>query len=240
MRARFAVAVLPGLGLMLAACSHGDCDDYLGSRPTVTNFAVPCKPSAFHPGRDGGFSCCSDDPAASQGRLPAYAVIPPADGLELGEPLFADLRNDLSAFGQCALGEVEAADVFDDCLVPCNPRWSHEDVVAVCGGGNPFMSCCQTVPTEPADCLNVDGLWRAVRGSDMSSPEDWVTSEPGTRQDPELAGCHDWAMVEERFDATRFRDCVSQLGSADQRGLCIPVETCPVSEEIDPCLARNG
>lgn len=215
----------------------GDCDNHFGSEPTATQFATPCEPSMFNAGRYGGQSCCSDDPAAANGLLPSYAATPPDGGA--GEPLFAELRNDLAAFGQCRVGEIEEMHVFDTCIRPCNPLWPAEDVVAVCGHGQPFMSCCQSVPTVLADCVTVDGVSRAVRGSDMAAPEDWVVAEPGTRQDPELTGCRDWATTENGFDDTRFRDCVSQLTSADQRGFCIPVETCPSNEEIDPCRAQN-
>lgn len=80
-------------------------------------------------------------------------------------------------------------------------------------------------------------------GADVASPEEWLTDE-GTRQDAELEGCNEWPTVDGQRDEARFSDCVAQLSSADQRGVCLPasVGVCPGSEQVealDPCEARN-
>lgn len=236
--ARLSVALLADA---LGCGGLGDCEDL--RRPSIaTAFLEPCDPRGFTAGRRDDYLCCSDDPSAADGLVPDYESLALPDGVG-SSPLFAGDRASWSAWGQCTIkGFEERNSDLGGCPRPCNPRWSAERIALVCQ--RPGDLCCPTIPTQATDCVFVDGRWRAIRGSDLASPEAWIVDEPGTRQDPALDGCGDWATVDGRHDVSRFADCVKQLSAADQRGFCVPDTegSCPGSEAIetvDPCEARN-
>jgi hypothetical protein len=86
--------------------------------------------------------------------------------------------------------------------------------------GRPAV-CLRFEATTPEDCVFKDGRFRAIRGTDVTTPEEWIVDEPGTRQDPELRACRAWATDGSgALDDAKLLDCVHQLGAADQRGWC--------------------
>jgi hypothetical protein len=158
----------------------------------------------------------SIDAAAAGGRPPRYPSVD-APSSTLGDPLFSLDRNDWSLFGKCALNHVADPRTVH---FACNPTWGSETIELVCG----TIGCLQDDAVVEDDCVFLDGVWRAIRGSDMKTPEEWIVANPGTRQDPELKGCTDYATVETGVvDRVRLLDCVHQLGAADQRGFCIDI-----------------
>ena len=224
--------------LALTGCPHADCDDELPAEHLATGFRAPCRPIKGDAGK-----CCSDDPAALDGLLPSYESTQAQAGQD-GEPLFSAARGRWSEFGQCMLDDYSPRQSsLGGCPIPCNPTWDSVSVEAVCG---PAKRCCATLPTQNEDCVLRDGVWRAVRGSDVASPNEWIVAEPGTRQDPDLLGCMDYARMSSGGvnDAT-LRRCVATLSAADQRGYCIDAAFgCPSDDpnmlpEVDVCAARN-
>ncbi len=197
----------------------------------------PCHPDA-NAERDDSPRCYSTDAAASEGLLPRFdGVDAPASAL--GDPLFALHRNAWSHWGYCGVPNQRKP---VPAIRPCNPWWPSETVAQVCGEAS---VCYQSQLVEPEDCVLVDGTWRAVAGTDMAAPEDWIVDEPGTRQDPELRGCTNYATVAGKVDRARLLDCVRQLTAADQRGICIvgldppPQTNPPTGTSSDVCRARN-
>jgi hypothetical protein len=187
--------------------------------------------------------CCSDDPAAWNGGLPAYRDdIPNAE-----QPLFSAQNNDLGTSGMCVqlddvpcgsgLGQSDASGAceFPNCPIPCNPTWSTADVAHVCG---PMRECCQTRELEPNDCVLDGGVWRPVTGKDVPDKTTWSSSEHSTHQDPNGQACSALAAASDLQDET-FRMCLDQLGVANQRGYCMPV--CPplIPEGPDACEQLN-
>ena len=175
----------------------------------------PCDPmprdgscSPLHDG-DRTRRCFSEDAAAAGGKLPDYPGVE-APASELGEPLFSFHRNQWSSFGRCTFEDLSV----DEVSHACNPSWTDEQIAAVC---DEFEGCLRLDETNADDCVRVDGVWRAVRGSDVADPQDWIVDNPGTRQDPDLVGCTEWATVSGVVDDARLRDCVRQLTAADQR-----------------------
>lgn len=183
------------------------------------------------------YTCCSDDPAAVGGNLPAYA----GRGIAGSEPIFSGENNGIGTSGVCvrtdeiedALRESAAA----GCPVPCNPTWSPVDVSTVCGAGR---ICCQTTALDAKDCVvdPITGRWRPVRASDIGEkyPDgtivtDWSPGAHFTHQDPGGTGCI-WFVGD--VSSAEFWDCVHQLGVADQRGLCM------LPEECDDCRDDPG
>lgn len=230
----------------IVACrDDGDCEN-IAPAALPTGGLEPCHPSRFQRGHHGGAKvCCSDDPATARGLVPDYQAIrvDGTDPADFGDPLFSGARALFSEWGQCVIPNFAPENVdLRTCPRPCNPRWSQERIQAVCSPTSDFpASCCPTIPTVPEDCVFIDGRWRAIRGTDVASPVDWITDSPGTRQDPELSGCHDWATLPDgRVDPERLRDCVDQLTAADGRGACGSGD-CPGSDSdlVDPCEAMN-
>lgn len=182
-----------------------------------------------NPGRDTGLTCCSDDPAALGGALPAFA----GRGVDGGEtPYFSGANNALGTSGMC----VDASEVEDGlteaaaagCPVPCNPTWSDEDVGAVCGSG---AVCCQTRVLEAADCIDDGGTLRPVTGDDIGAGTDWNPGAHATHQDPAGLGCSNLAQGD--MSSSIFTECILELSVANQRGLCVQATACPSLEQ--PC-----
>jgi hypothetical protein len=236
--------------LTVASCyDPGDCEE-IPAEHLPTGFSQPCHPGNFQRGADLKV-CCPDDPAAAGGLPPDYDAVDAPD-TALGEPLFSAARAPWSQWGQCVIDGFSNEDVdLAGCPRPCNPRWSQGRINLVCGGSAEAVGhdCCPTVPTSLEDCVLENGRWRAVRGTDVSVPEDWVVDAAGTRQDPDLSGCTEWATSPSgSVDTGRLADCVANLSSADQRGFCdtlVPGTECPGAEDpalaaaIDPCEAKN-
>jgi hypothetical protein len=228
--ALYGVAV--GLGAVVAtSCINVDY-------PTV---AFRCNPRQSDNCPETHF-CCSDDPAAVMGELPAYM------GKEIsgGTPLFSGINNALGTSGMCVRTEdippgsglLEPNVV--NCPIPCNPTWSDGDIAAVCGGNR---VCCQTVAMEAKDCLLEDGEWRPATGADVPALTNWANGLHATHQDPGGIGCTTFAMGDQGSET--FMDCVAQLTVADQRGYCMALaqgQQCPTAPEsgfVDACTQIN-
>jgi hypothetical protein len=143
-----------------------------------------------------------------------------------GEPLFSFERNDFSSVGRCPLGHAKLEDVR-----PCNPTWDPVKVEQVCGKS---QACSQVEPVALEDCVFANGRWRPIRGTDVATPDEWIVEEPGTRQDPELIACTEYATSSNgELDEAKLLDCVHQLGAADQRGVCDIVSYDPPRDVCD-------
>jgi hypothetical protein len=223
------------------ACGVGDTELIGGGPPGPLGFPPPCNPSV-DPGTNG-YRCCSDDPAANDGQLPAYE----GKGIVGGPPLFSGANNDLSDFGMCVdvtqiagqgLVEANAA----DCPIPCNPTWPESSIDEVCG---PSRVCCQTVELGPRDCV-VDastGLYRPVTGDDIGTLSVWRPADHQTHQDPNGTTCLALAGGDSASQA--FQSCVRALTVADQRGFCMALgagQSCPHAQPsyVDACEQLNG
>jgi hypothetical protein len=186
--------------------------------------------------------CCSDDPAAWNGALPAYRDdIPNAD-----VPLFSAQNNDYSSSGMCVrlddvpcgsgLGQPDGSGgCTPGCPIPCNPTWSASSIEAVCKG----LVCCQTRPIEPEDCVLDGDVWRPITGEDVPEKSQWRPADHATHQDPGGRACAEITGSNDVSDPA-FRSCVDQLGVADQRGYCMP--SCPdfVPAGPDACERLNA
>lgn len=236
------VLVLSIVGLWAGAWIGVSCTvDY----PTV---AFRCNPQQADNCPQTHF-CCSDDPSAEGGGLPAF-IGQDISGAQA--PYFAGSNNALGTQGMCvrtedlsgaaALAEPAAA----GCPIPCNPTWAADEIATVCGASR---QCCQTVPLEPADCVLDDGVWRAVRGSDIGETTEsgtpvttWLPADHATHQDPRGNACLRIAMNDAESEV--FADCVGQLSVADQRGFCLGLgadQACPTADPTftDACAALN-
>lgn len=238
------IAAGPGCGVL-----DGDCEE---RRPEglPTGMREPCHPRHFDRGHHRERQvCCSDDPATAMGRTPDYAALRLGGVAQalLGKPLFSAARSHWSEWGQCEPEFFDSTNPdLNGCFRPCSPHWPDETIDIVCSGRaaperDDDFTCCPSIPTVPEDCIFVDGRWRAIRGTDVATPADWVSDHPGTRQDPDLAGCRNWARTAQGgVDDARLRDCVAQLTAADGRGFCMPAPfECPDNPSVDPCEARN-
>jgi hypothetical protein len=211
--------------------------ELLGGEPLgALGFPPPCSPRSSG---EGEHKCCSDDPAAVGGTLPAYEN----KGIVGSTPIFSGDNNPIGTWGVCVrtahvspgsgLLEPQA----ENCPIPCNPTWSEDDIAAVCGD----RVCCQTQPLEPEDCIfDPDTeLWRPVTGDDIGNGTDWSYGLHATHQDPAGVGCEAFAGGE---DNDAWYDCVRQLTVADQRGFCLSLpfgESCPHTTEVDACMQIN-
>ena len=174
------------------------------------------------------YRCCSDDPAAVGGGLPDFAAAPAGGS---ATPYFSGPNNLIGSSGVCVrtadipsgsgMLEPEAA----GCPVPCNPTWSDDDVVAICGSSR---QCCQTRELQPEDCVqDEDGTWRPASGADIvPGQSDWAKERHATHQDPSGQSC----AVLAGGSGTEFNACLEQLTVANQRGFCMalsPGQVCP-------------
>ena len=227
---------------------HVNCGELPDEGPTVgpgepgpLGFPeAACNPRADNSG--SAYFCCSDDPAAAGGELPAYV----SSGGQGGTPIFSGLNNAMGTSGMCVrtsdlpAGAGLSEPAAESCPVPCNPTWSDTDVDIVCGGDR---VCCQTRAIQPEDCVqDEDGLWRPVTGADIfTGLSDWSPVRHETHQDPGGQGCATFAGSTDVADPT-FSDCLEQLSVADQRGFCLalgPGQACPGADALDACEQIN-
>lgn len=224
-----------------SACGVGDTELLGGGPPGPLGFPPPCNPSQ-DPGTNG-YRCCSDDPAAPDGQLPAYQGL----GIMGGTPFFAEANNDLGDFGICVdvtqtAGQGLVAPGVEGCPIPCNPTWPQDSIDTVCGSSR---SCCQTVELEPEDCVQdqVTGLYRPVTGDDIGVLSQWKPQDHRTHQDPNGTSC--LALASGNASSDVFQDCVRQLTVANQRGYCMALgagQVCPHAQPgyVDACELLNG
>jgi hypothetical protein len=229
-------------GAPSGACGVGDTELIGGGPPGPLGFPPPCNPS-----RDAGtngYRCCSHDPAAADGQLPAYE----GKNIEGGStPFFSATNNDLSAFGSCVdvtqiagQGLVEAN--AESCPIPCNPTWPQASIDEVCGSSR---VCCQTVELGPDDCVvdAVTGLFRPVTGDDIGVITQWKPADHDTHQDVNGSNC--LALAGGDSSSPVFQSCVRALSVADQRGFCMALgagQACPHTQPsyVDACEELNG
>lgn len=239
--------VLNGVAAGLGAVIATSCADV-----SYGVVAFRCNPRQGAQACPEEYFCCSDDPAAIGGALPDYTGrnIPGSD-----DPLFSGSQNAFSSSGMCVdLGAIQGdpgynpAYVLQDpgavnCPIPCNPRWSQQQVTQVCGAG---AQCCQTVLIEPEDCVHgLDEVWRPAVGADIRQTNvfpstSWSPFSHATHQAPNGAACRE--LFPDNQDA--FEDCLRQLTVADQRGFCrwpqTPDQRCPAQNEFaDACEQIN-
>jgi hypothetical protein len=231
--------LLNGLAVGLGAVVATSCVDV--NYPTV---AFRCNPRQSDNCPDTHY-CCSDDPAAEGGRLPAYRDDIPNSGA----PLFSANNNGFSTSGMCVdLDDVPCGSGlaqtdpttggcgFPNCPIPCNPTWDSGDIERVCG---PMRQCCQTVQLEPEDCISDgEGGFRPVTGADIPNNTQWRAADHQTHQDPNGRSC---TAITGSMDVRDpgFRACLDQLTVANQRGFCMP--TCPATLPPGPdaCELRS-
>lgn len=229
--------------LLLAVPNATSCNDRStcaekGGYDSSFNIIPPCDPTKEH---KDGWICCSDDPAALGGGLPDYPFV---DG-DVGAPLFSADKNDASSFGLCGqepdkprqIGNRIGETIDGYCPPPCNPTWTEDEIGHVCGS---FSICCQSVSIEEDDCFFDGDIWRPIRGTDMVDPEDWANLPKGTRQDPDLTQCRNYAEGADDYEVA-IRACVDALTAADQRGFCVVDQGPDYCGQVeDPCAAMNG
>jgi hypothetical protein len=224
------------------ACGVGDTELIGGGPVGPLGFPPPCDPSQ-DPGTNG-YRCCSDDPAAPDGQLPAYV----GKGIEGAPPLFSGESNEHSRYGMCVdvtqiAGQGLVESEAENCPIPCNPTWPQDSIDEVCG---PSRSCCQTVELQPEDCVMdpSTGLYRPVTGDDVFAVLTlWMADSHATHQDPNAVAC--MAFVDGDTTSDAFTSCVAALGVANQRGYCMalaPGAVCPHAEPgyVDACEQLNG
>jgi hypothetical protein len=231
--------VLNGIAVGLGAVVATSCIDV--NYPTV---AFRCNPRQDKNCPDTHF-CCSDDPAAVGGGLPAYQTPEgPGNG---GTPYFSGLNNALGTVGMCVrtsdlpagAGLLEPAAA--NCPVPCNPTWDADDKMAICGANR---VCCQTVEIEPEDCILDGDTWRPATGADiLAERSNWAQARHETHQDPSGKGCAQFAGGQ--TSGPDFLGCIEELSVADQRGFCMalqPGEACPTEVEgyMNACEQINA
>jgi hypothetical protein len=233
--------LLNGLAVGLGATVATSC--IAVNYPTV---AFRCDPRQGDNCPDSHF-CCSDDPSTADGALPAYVGknIPGSS-----TPLYADTANRAGTSGMCVnTDDIPAGQGLLDpaaanCPIPCNPKWDAGDVAAVCG---PARVCCQTVELEDKDCVQEDGVWRAVSGADIGDGDvvpatNWNNVAHATHQDPNGTVC---AAVSGGAGTAAFAECITHLSVADQRGFCMGLQAgqqCPTTQPtyVNACAAKNG
>jgi len=233
------VVLLNTMAFAVGALAGASC--LVMDLPTV---AYRCNPRQADNCPDTHY-CCSDDPAAVGGGVPQYL-----GKVESGAtPIFSGMNNGLGTSGMCIRREEipPGYGLLDQnaegCPVPCNPTWDSGRTSTVCGEG---AVCCQTVELGAKDCVQVNGQWRPVTGSDYAPDGSgltfWTPDAHATHQDPGLQGCTQFALG----DQSVYNDCIDQLTVADQRGFCMFLntamgETCGVDrlDYMDPCTCIN-
>jgi len=194
-------------------------------------------------GSSNGYHCCSTDPATADGELPAY------EGKDISgsTPLYADAANAEGSWGMCVhIGDISngaglLAEQARNCPIPCDPQWADDDVSTVCGQGR---VCCQVLELQPKDCVQDNGVWRAVTGEDIGEPDIspttvWNNDAHETHQDPNGTVCS--SKFPDSPD--EFEECVRHLGVANRRGYCMNLDgaECPdrAADYVDACEAMN-
>jgi hypothetical protein len=235
--ALYGVAV--GLGAVVAtSCINVDY-------PTV---AFRCNPRQSDNCPETHF-CCSDDPAAVGGGVPAYMGKGIDGGCGVGDgegcPIFSGQNNAIGTSGMCVrTSDIPAPSGLLDpgaanCPIPCNPTWTPEDINAVCGT---TRVCCQTVQLEAPDCIQDGDTWRPVTGADiLAMRTDWARGRHPTAQDPGGEGCRTFTG-QTNIENENLQDCYSLLTVADQRGFCMALQggACPTDPDppvnfVDVC-----
>ncbi len=235
--------VLNGFAVGLGAVVATSCIDV--DYPTV---AFRCNPRQSDNCPET-HTCCSDDPSAVGGVLPAYQN----KEIEGDTPFFSGLNNALGTSGMCVRtgdipsgsGLLEAAAA--NCPIPCNPSWSDSDELAVCGANR---VCCQTVELEPEDCVQEDPddpqSWRPAVGTDIfQNRTNWDRTRHVTHQDAGGEGCSQFSTDNgDPEEDPGYRGCLEQLTVADQRGFCIGLEMgqgCPTEapDYVNACDQIN-
>jgi hypothetical protein len=221
------------------ATIDADADTVAGGPLGALGFPPPCSPRASG---GGTWTCCSDDPAAQGGELPAYE----GKGIDGTTPIFSGGNNAIGTSGLCVrtsdipvgsgLLEPQAA----NCPIPCNPTWDAGSIATVCGGNR---VCCQTQELQPEDCILDGDVWRPVTGEDIGNGTDWANNRHATHQDPGGVGCNVFAGGSGQGNPA-WVDCIAQLTVADQRGYCMalqPGQACPaaVPGYLDACMQIN-
>ncbi len=222
-RSAFFHAAIFAIGAVTAVACFGG-DDF-------GNPAFRCAPSDGADACPDSYACCSDDPAAQDGKLPAYRNSAADDAH--GTPLFSEMNNVLSSQGMCVQTEGVGNPLLNGCPVACNPTWSASEISDVCGG----VACCQTEQVNPdKDCIQDagTGLWRAATGADIFTNGGVWGSRFATNQDPDVSGCAVFAGTNDPENQT-FKDCLTQLSVANQRGFC--TASCPCIEDL--CELKN-
>lgn len=214
---------VPKIGVCNQLSPEGPTFGCYGERD-CERIVVACQPRLNH--GEGPFQCCSDDPAAVGGGLPAY------EGLNPGgqTPYFSGRNNAVGTSGACVrvddtidgLLEPEA----EGCPVPCNPTWDPESIELICGTE---QVCCQTRAVGRKDCIRdeIQQRHRPIDGTDIGHGHPWRPGDHDTHQDPNGDGCLGLAGGDTR--APQFRDCVRQLSVANQRGFCTQPGNCCAS-----------
>ncbi len=202
---------------------------------------MACNPRSS--GEGFGYKCCSSDPATADGALPEYEGRDITNG---SPPLYADAANDAGTWGMCVrTGDIPQgagliAAAANNCPVPCDPTWSDQDTAIVCGAGR---VCCQTIELGEKDCVQEDGVWRAVTGEDIGNPNvvprtNWNNVAHDTHQDPNGTVCLAYAGGDPASD--EFTTCIQGLSVASQRGFCMslgPGQVCPSDRDPPPAGA---
>ena len=202
--------------------------------PEFGNPSFRCNPSK--PSCPDEEVCCSDDPAATQGRLPNYFK-PGVTDATYGVPIFSGDNNPLSSSGMCvAVGDFQSPFPSTGCPVPCNPTWTAGKRDAICGAGS---LCCQMQELDAAkDCVLDPGTnkWRPVTGADIGKLTTWGPAH-STNQDPQGANCLVFAAGGGAGPPNEEakQDCYAQLTVANQRGFCY--KACPCVEDV--CDQKN-
>lgn len=176
------------------------------------------------------------------------------DGESWAEPLFAGENNKFSHSGMCVKLNSDPISIegtaAGGCPIPCNPRWSNENIAKVCG--NAKAACCQTVELHEKDCVaeGSSKCRRPATGDDVFASvqlTNWAGDAHVTHQDPGGQECS--ARYEKNSDP--WRACIRRLTVADQRGFCVaPIDNgngperaqCPLkkSDYTDACEAVNA
>jgi hypothetical protein len=200
--------------------------------PDFGNPSFRCSP-ADDPDCPDGQTCCSDDPATTEGRIPNYFQAGKIDGT-YGPPIFSGNNNPLSTSGMCVAVGGFTSPFPNGCPVPCNPTWDDATKADICGATS---KCCQMQELDPnKDCILDGDVWRAVDGSDIPGKSTWGNLH-ATNQDPLGANCMVFASGGGMFSKPAFDDCVQQLTVADQRGFCYDPSKCPCVEDV--CAMKN-
>ena len=210
--------------------------------PEFGNPSFRCSPLALtKPGADPVCpeeeTCCSDDPATTDGLLPNYFQNGQVN-TKYGVPIFSGANNSLSSSGMCVTTGGFQSPFANGCPVPCNPTWDAGKRDAICGVGS---LCCQMQELDPIkDCV-LDPMtmkWRAVKGTDIGAKKltTWGTAHT-TNQDPAGKSCELFASggTGGTPDSAALTDCFNQLTVANQRGFCY--KTCPCIEDV--CDMKN-
>jgi hypothetical protein len=229
----------PDTDLLRVDCAEQDWGPTVGGGELgPLGFPVmACNPRTS--GEAFGYQCCSTDPTTADGSLPAYEGKPVADG---SAAIYADAANGAGTWGMCVRttdippGSGLLAAAANNCPIPCNPTWSDEDVTTVCGAGR---VCCQTTELGENDCVQENGVWRAVTGEDIGNggvvpTTNWNNAAHDTHQDPNGTVC---AALASDPQSVEFRACIEGLSVANQRGFCMSLgagQSCPADPTPPP------